>query len=1752
MKAYFLPLGTDADRGLPAVLTALACGAAREVPEVSMLRVLAAPTDSPADGMMADLNVCRALFGRKDAFAFFRTSFSSSVWVPELPGREAFGPGSGLLLSALRGKGLPLSFRTDREAVEWSLSALLEHPEDAPVFLSFLSQMENDLAAGEDVRVMLMSDLTDGFSAGMAAALLRFFRKRLGEKSPFIGLIGLIRPLGSEPEQVLADTRAALVSLSRRNLVRAAEDRDTLGADALWMLGMPSGLMVAPDSGRVVDWAAARILGTVWNEERRPSAGLHTREMPGILTLQSLDLEAKPAAAFLRGAFWCLSDLFPALHQFFDHPALLRSLAPATRNGLFRRLFRDTPAGVSEPAELAVLERTLRAMLLEILTLIRTLPTPLREGEPSTDLWQQAVKACGRAVTVASEYDVARQEAEESGVDKVAPVHRVSMKDTEEEELLRRLDAMAEEVSQAEAAREEVFSRLGGYRARLALEDCLGRCRVAEVSAREKLVLLPAGDPEERLALARQERRVRLLRAAVLRCEKDLEKRRSREALSRPGTLVPEKPFAGEILDPDLAEQGFALLTGSPEKADASARLLREGLDRLLRGFPMNDAKTLLKNLLSACRRADEESPLRGLMAGVFSVCGVEVSGVRFQGAGELPVLDLLPDLTEEGRFFTVSAAPEKLLAPGEADRTAEIRGLLALLILRQYRRRMPGEAELELVPCLPEDSVLSRIWLDARGAEKARIAVLRKGEETLPLALIIPEDGPEPARLTSVPEGWIPGFCLWAGREAPVFRDPCAFLTEADRQILTEQLTRLRARMKSPRARRFLDFLPDWHQDIVQAPRVQPKDPDLRQRLRVVCGLERLPVWQKDLRRVSFFFEGSLPVDAVCAALSGAEDFEAASCETREEVLHTFRGSPIARESAVRLLESAHLPEEGVLLSSLGAECDILLRSSDDYHEALSAGLEELLRRFPSADPDDTAVAQALLDDAREPLGDQATELTWPWDTVSASVSTILRECLGPELAETAIRPFSDRLALCPARGGDLIGDTLLSSLCRVKRKETAADAPRDQAAADVPPDGAAADAPPAGAGAEVPPPGAGPENPPEREDAVLPPLSPEFAASLFRSPLGQTLIQPGFLSFEKKENGVRAVITLEGAFTLKLTRLYPETETVLLYAHDLPTLALWPSLPFAEEDWKAYFSYAHAGSDFSFTAVTVSGETPLSGAAPRLAERTETYPLGYLIRYRDESLGALPNLLPAPELPVKGECFACLDFGASALSLVFSDGAACRPMQGSTAVRTLLRNPAASEPLLWREFLPGVPVSPILPGALRLFRSGLEDADLPFRDGAVFMSSSLRDVLDVPGDALYTDLKWNGEKGRAAGLLLHQAMLMAALEARRSGAAGLGWRAAIPDEMAPEGRERLAETVRRLAETVSAESGLPLPEKSSPAVFGSESAALGAYFRLCSPEEARGGFMVLDLGADTADLGLFLRGRDQAVRAAQLPLGVHYMLLPALLRRPEILREDFGFMDSPVFARDLEDLTALLERARRDPASLRRIRYGLDAMIADHLPLLHGALARRRADGAPGVTGALMLLHFSFLMMLSGLTLLQVSGDSRTNDVLPAQMTLFLAGRGASLMENLSLPAKTSLWRLLTMFRNPRVASLSMVFSAEKKLEIPVGLSVMPDLHAGLPRPAAAPAAMAVRPEELVPEFLLRFRREFPPEAALLFPGFFGSDPYEPFTPWGRQVLAQALQGAFGDREAGRPYPALISCLTQIMELIQEGPTL
>ena len=271
---------------------------------------------------------------------------------------------------------------------------------------------------------------------------------------------------------------------------------------------------------------------------------------------------------------------------------------------------------------------------------------------------------------------------------------------------------------------------------------------------------------------------------------------------------------------------------------------------------------------------------------------------------------------------------------------------------------------------------------------------------------------------------------------------------------------------------------------------------------------------------------------------------------------------------------------------------------------------------------------------------------------------------------------------------------------------------------------------------------------------------------------------------------------------------------------------------------------------------------------------------------------------------------------------------------MQGPVSVRTLLRSPAASEPLLWREFLPGVPVSPVLPGALRLFRNDLEEADLPFRDGAVFMSSSLRDVLDVSSEALYTDLKWNGEKGRAVGILLHQVMLMAALEARRSGAAALGWRLAVPDEMAQEGRERLAETLRDPGGP-----GLPGKRpspagKEPPVAFASGKRRPGRLFPLLLPGGDPGRLHGAGSGSrHGGSVPLPAGAGGGGARLPAAPWGCTICCCPPCCARPGSSRRISALWRIRRFRRDLADLQTLLERARRDPAALRQARYGLDA---------------------------------------------------------------------------------------------------------------------------------------------------------------------------------------------------------------------------
>ena len=1697
----------------------MAACAARAVDSLDMLQLSdREETREDLRSRLDDLNRCRTLFPGDESVPFFGTSFDLDFWVPVLPESSALAESDedALLLSALRGRGIPLSYRTDREAVEWAFSVLLSRGagDSCEPLHRFVSRIREAMLTGEHVHLAVLCDLAECFSAASALVLLPWLRSQFSTGTEWdLTLIALADTVSPLPQQFMPDLAASLDALCSRSLLRIRDDEIPAGADAMWLVSLPSSMCDQPDAYRLPALAAGRALSSVFTAGRMPVPGLHVLSVPGTLSLHSLDEEARPFAAFLVMSCWLLSDLIPSLRGWLGQSRRRFALSANSRPGLFRRLF---PRGGAEDASssLDLLERTLRRTLADVVRSLETIPAPLRYSADTEKLWKQATDALGRYVTVASEYDVIRREVHESGMDTVRPVHRESLTDTEEEKLLRRIGEIGAQMDDEQKKLVQALEDVGPFRAAQARADCLARCRTALASAREKLSGM-SPDTEEHIVLARQERRIRLLEAAAERCESGI------EAASLPVSdkVFPERPaLPADGIMPSAALSALkSCLTG--DGSEAAGRALQGQLSALLENASLPDPRSMFRSLLQAARCVEPESGLPGFLLSVWRVCSDAAAGIRPLSRGNLPDVPLLPDLIPSVPVIRIESLLSLIPGQDAPDETAgDLRGLLAMLILRQYRRRRPEEAKLAVTP-LSASTPLLRAWLSAQGSDSVRILSLTVPDaDAQPFALVLPGRKVIPAHRTAAHTLLVPAFAYWFNRSSGRFSDPDPYLSEGDRRLLLTRMAEMIPLLADRRGTSALgQFFSAWTEDLNRPVPQDPDDPDLAVRIQAVCGLHALPAYGDSLQKVSSFYEHFLSEDPVAASLTGLEDFPASSCsDIPDDVLYLWRGIPFARENPRALLSPTRAPEEKYILSVLSSECATLTGISDDFRDALQAGIPELLSRFPDALEENRSKARKLLEEAVRPLPDRVPELVWPWDPLSPSVKTVLRECMDDTLADAAAQPFPDRLLLFPARGGEIIGDSMLSGMCSVFHES------------------------------------AGPDPSPVPPDALIPPFSPAFAAALSRSASGRVLLTSDLVRVERADAAsLRVSITLDGRFTMRLVRTYTEEEIITLYSHDIPTMALWPSVPFPSDLWHAYFVYASAPDAFGISVWLDGSPVPvsLSGTGRRTAVCT-SFPVCFDFSWDGVTAGSLPNILPRPMVPESGPVTACVDFGSVCTSVIFSDGAKRSPLNGPVMVRTLLNNPSASYALLRREFLPSVPVTALLPTVTRIFRNVPGAQPEPFADGIILMSSDLNDILSTPSGAVYTCLKWEEEKGRSGFLCLHQVMLMAALQARLDGASSLSWRFALPDEMAPEGREYLAGLFRTIALRVGEESGFA-NNSAMLLSFASESTALGAYFRCCAPDDTRGGFMVLDIGACTADISLFLWGREQAVRSCQLPMGVHYMLLPGLLEDPYLLQKEFGGIQDEMFAGDLNLLVQALCAAGTDPVALRRTRIALDHFIADHGSLLLSAMLQMASGGYVTRFGAVLLLRFCYLMMLSGLVLLQIAADPNKNDFLPEQMSLCLAGRGASLLEMLPENLKGTLWSFLTMFRNRRVASMSLLFSAEKKLEIPVGLSLLQTVSADLPPAASVPAALSVRPEELLPEFLLRFRRYFPGSAELLFPSFFTNDYYHPFSPWGESLVTAAITQSFSGRDPARPYGSLSSFLTNLLDIIRNHST-
>ena len=1730
-----LVIGDRSASLVPSLLGAVCAGIGGTIRNLNLFCLNRTERENTLSELTEDLNQCRSAFLKQPDSPVFTTCYSFASACSSLPDYQNLiqNEKDQLLLSALRGRGIPLSFQADWEAVSWVFSAMITSQSPSPPLLK-LKNWLTGLQTGEDrpTRLTLLFDPSDPFEAGTALALIRYLRSGQPESSLFLSLLAIQDPNSTRLKDSADTARAFLQAIQDGGLLRRLDGEKTEGADALWLLSLPSSLAAGSDLRQLLALSAVRVLGILERPDKLPACGLHIRTMPGSLSWRVLEGSADTALAFFQTSVWFVSEIFPFLRGRRNAESGRRD--SSFKNSLTRQIQKKGDQNPSFYQSAESLERVIRFILAQTVSVIRSLPSSLLPSEENLSRWKAAVSACGRAVTTASELDVSVQEAKDSGLDQVMPVHRVSMADTEEEAMLRKLDDMESRLEQETAEREEALRAVGGARGIQALQDCRHKCLKAAEAAREQLQRLMNSPDTEHLTLLAAERRLRRLNAAILRCDQDL---------------------AAHLRADRIGEAPSALSSDIPADASPVSLTVLETLERLLQQPGLSSAEKDLRDqlprLLPSLSFSDEKATIRRIIKhpdwnGIHNLAGVfllffrvfteDLSEVKWTVGEPLPDIPLLPDLYPADPVVTI---PDLLsLFPDHQDPSfiARSRGLLAFLLLKQYRRTPAEEGRLAVEELTAGQSPLVSAWLSQHRAESVRIVSIVQDSQSLPFALILPGKALTPAHLSRDHSSMIPSYISWFHASTNEFEDPGNTLSSVERRLLLHLLDQLASQEEPAVYQGLRSFFSDFALALRQNdPGEKRKDSHLTELLKSVCGLLHLPAYRAVLRRRELPYEASVPEDVLCSCLAGKPVSPAVLSPGTMDSLYYWKDLPFAREDSLHILVGMKTAEQDYILNTLDQECDVLMDASDDFRDTLTHYLLLLRERFPDASPEALKELNHLLTKTGKPLSGKKPKLTWPWDPFSPSIRTVMTECLGEALAGPALQPFSDLLLCFPARGGEVIGDSLMSRLCVVQAQNPPVQEQEDQQREEN-----ADSAERAGAA-----------------DSVLPPMAPEFASALCRSPEGRTLIKDGLWSFRRMEDGgIRAVLTLDGSFSLRLIRNYEEAEIRSLYAHDLPTLAVWPNVPFLPEDWHAYFVYCHAAGNSLGISVMLENGTR-SDLEPAVHERSvtrlETCPVCLFFRWESLSAGALFNLLPRPDLPSGGPVTLCADIGSSASSMIFSGPGGISPLRGVSQVRVLLNNPARSRDLLRKEFIPVDAVSSLFPAVIRFLLPASAKDPVPLQDGVLLSVSGLREALDLPPEALYACMKWDDLKGRAMKICLHQMMLEAALQARISGASSVSWRFAVPDEMASEGREYLGNLLRHTAETVRMESGFPLPARGPLVSFGSESQALGSYFRFCEPEETRGGLMVLDLGSSTADLSLTLRGRSQADWAVQLPMGIHYLLLPPLLADPALLLNEFGFIPEESFQNGLGAFHRILTAARTDPASLRQARLALDAFVADFGPLLSSVIGSGLLSPAPGLLSARLLFSFAFLMMLAGLMLLQVASDPLQNDFLPDQMGLFLSGRGSFLVQALPDPVRQGLWRIANMFRNPRVGNLLLLFSSEKKMEIPAGLSALSGLQESLPRPPTVPSSFPVRLEELLPEFLLCFRNAFPSAADLLFRGFFTPDFYHPFSSAGEAVVSASIQQIHSQilsgGSAAHAYTVLSSWPDTLLEMIRES---
>lgn len=1009
----------------------------------------------------------------------------------------------------------------------------------------------------------------------------------------------------------------------------------------------------------------------------------------------------------------------------------------------------------------------------------------------------------------------------------------------------------------------------------------------------------------------------------------------------------------------------------------------------------------------------------------------LSVLAQTMDASGEAPNADVMYGVRRRARDMQDKAV--------EAD----WRGLAATVLLWDTWAE-PG-AQLDTPEVKADTPFAAMILAARRPSERGKMHLVTLSGEgaRVSLGLVHDQLGVLPAASPSDLSGLLPERVTWYDQERKRFVDPSALLNERDRAVLIRRLNLL----PGEEAKLFASALLQEglrHSRVVAA-QEENALADLSVRALAVFGLKDTAGFECREER----YQADPAGNPVLNALGMAAPVIRESFGPQRTWL--WQGAPFARSSSATGFEPTRRNGEEQALAAVAAECSLMTASSAWQRQA-AKGLKAWISRCAGERGFSPAAREQLWEIARqaEAGGERIQEnvtLQWPWPETSAAAAYVVQEVLGESFVQAGSNPFSDKLTLLPHAAPDALGDPALCVSCSLPLDDTGMPC------------------------------------------MALPPLSREMAMAAAEHP--ECLLADSFCMQVTELGAVEASFTLQGKHgQVTFLRVYDEADIVLLQPDETPTVAVWPSVAFPQDQWKAYHVYTHGHG------LTVS--TPCRGQWICDDEhlwsvvKTEAFPSCLSVSRDGVCLGALPNQLPVFRAEMAENAVIALDMGVSATSAAIRQGEKVTPVQLPCLVRTLLHGsrPAPFD----REFLPAEPLQGVWPSTAALFRD--TENPVPLVDGHAGSAQEL--------ECVRTSLKWSaqGPDRKVCLMYLQQVMTTSVLCAKMNGARSVGWRVALPADLSPARRSAMLDAVRSLAPVVSQETCMPLNVTQGAAVRCVDAdQALAAWMK--SSGYQRGGFLSMDVGGGSTAMQLWLRGMSRPCATVHLPMGVHSMLLHTLMRRPEELEQELSALPDETLR---QNLTIQLKSARTSRRAFERSMLLLDEALTRFAPVLHESMNAALARGEISLLQSLVLCGFAWLMTTSGLMLERAWQDATVNDRLPPEIPLCMAGNGSRLLTDLPDTLKLRLMRFIPvgMSGDNPVRQAWVIPSSVPKQETAMGALRMTEGVYDLAADAqiAADDSLPAVSSALLRRFLMAFAAEFPQAFLRLWPGMLEND--------------------------------------------------